>query len=148
MSHVDVLATWSNACDQIGIQWFLYRETLLSAVGLEKFSSDIECVQIAVLAQDLAIVLEKIWPHLPEKWSLGVQETIVNQQPLLVMDDGKSVLQIDVLWPVETPEQVENLKNKLDRVCRKTKKIERNRKLLWVLRSNTGRNYFGSSYEN
>ena len=147
MSHVDVLATWSNACDQIGIQWFLYRETLLSAVGLEKFSSDIECVQIAVLAQDLAIVLEKIWPHLPEKWSLGVQETIVNQQPLLVMDDGKSVLQIDVLWPVETPEQVENLKNKLDRVCRKTKKIERNRKLLWVLRSNTGRNYFGSSYE-
>lgn len=147
MSHVDALATWSNACEQIGIRWFLYRETLLCAEGLGKISSDIDCGQIAVLAQDLGNILKKVWPLLPEKWNLSVQKTIVDQQPLTVMVDEKPVLQIDVLWPIEVPERLGRLKSKLDRLCRKTRKIERNRKLLWAFLSNPNKNYFGSAYE-
>ena len=72
MKPMEALAVWANACDHTGIQWFLYRETLLCANGYHSFPQELTCAQIAICDKDLSPLMESVFPVLPSHWQQTV----------------------------------------------------------------------------
>lgn len=48
MDVLKILQQWSEMCADVGIEWYLDRETLLCADGLEQFPTELEQVQVRV----------------------------------------------------------------------------------------------------
>ena len=147
MSLTDVLAIWEKACEGAKVRWFLYRETLLCAEGYNRFPNELDCVHTAILAQDLLKLVSEILPNLPAEWHLNVQEMVMRHKPLSLECDGKAVMNIDVLWPVEGEEQAAMLRNTFKRIYIKPRKIVRNRKLLALFCSSINVKGYGAAYK-
>lgn len=80
------LKLWNDICD---VPWYLYRETLLCANGLDAFPAGLEYAQIAVAARDLPRIREL---PLPDSWVCGDTDA-----PLCYKVDGCTILTVDIL---------------------------------------------------
>jgi len=142
MSLVENISIWAKICEKIGIKWYLYRETLLCANGYQLFPEELNCVQVAIGAEDLSKLVEKVNTLFPESWQLDMQAVSNKKEPLQFIEDGKAVLQIDVLWPIENKEEVESLRRRFASVRKKVKKIIRNKKIVKELLGIRNENIF------
>lgn len=79
----DILKKWADSCRT---PWYLYRETLLCANGLEEFPPALDCAQIAISAD----ALPNIAP--PDGWT-----KIESSSQLHFEQDGRTVLTVDIL---------------------------------------------------
>lgn len=80
----ETLKLWNGIWDR---PWYLYRETLLCANGLDAFPEYLSHAQIAIMSEDLPHVREL---ELPENWVPG-------SDGLHFQQDGRTVLTVDVL---------------------------------------------------
>lgn len=83
----ETLKQWGEICN---VPWFLYRETLLCANGLDAFPDALEHAQIAVAAGNFCRIKEL---SLPDSWVLAAPEAA----PLRFERDGRTILTVDVL---------------------------------------------------
>lgn len=79
----ETLKQWAEICT---VPWYLYRETLLCANGLDEFPGNLEYAQIAVSAADLKNIT------FPEAWSKAETDSM-----LRFTENGRTVLTIDIL---------------------------------------------------
>lgn len=135
------LTIWAKACDQTGIRWFLFKETLLCVDGYRQIPPTVPCAQIVVFGKDLPDLIEKVFPLLPEDWVLGRSHLGGGERKLVFRLEGETVLDISVLYGVEGEEDLEAVKQQLKEITRAlTKKTKRHifwKKLLHRLYTRT-----------
>ena len=97
MNPIHALEAWASVCDPSGVQWYLYKETLLCANGYHALPEDL-CAQIVVRGKDLPDLVKYIFPRLPESWQLNKENFIDEKKPLVFYADTLPVLEINVLY--------------------------------------------------
>lgn len=133
MSPADALAAWSRACDGAGVAWYLYRENLLCANGYRCFPQQLQYAQVVIFANDLPSFAESVLPQLPDDWKLSMLDLAAGQAPFSFEKDGETVLQVDILWPVESDGHAAALTKQLKQIRAKTAKRLRLRNVLQKL---------------
>ncbi len=124
------LNIWAKACNQTGIRWFLFKETLLCVDGYRQLPETVSCGQIVVFGKDLPALIQKVFPALPEDWVLGKSHLGRGKRKLVFRQEGEKVLDISVLYGVDGQEDLESVKQQLKRITRRlSKKIRKH--ILW-----------------
>lgn len=95
------LEYWSAACEPTGISWWLFKETLLCVNGYHALPEMLPCAQIAVWAQDLPDLVDRVFPRLPQEWLLSKDRFVGSKRELFFSLDNGPVLEIHVLCAVE-----------------------------------------------
>mgnify|MGYP003293430320 CR=1 FL=1 len=91
----EVLNSWRAACESADIRWYLYRETLLCANGLDAFPEELTAAQVLIAERDLSAA-KQAFAGLPEHWK---QETTDRQVRFL--DGGRLILTVDAVGSPE-----------------------------------------------
>lgn len=130
MLPVEVLNIWACACEQASVKWFLYRETLLCAHGYHGFPEELQSVQVAVFAKDFQRITERIFPVLPADWTLDLLPFAIKNKAIRFAVNGATVLEIEVLCPVESQENVEKQLTDLNK--RRAKQCRTVKCLMWI----------------
>lgn len=102
MLPIEALEIWSNCCAPTNIRWYLYAETLLCAKYFHTFPNTLNSVQIAILAEDLPIITNQIFPSLPYDWKINLHEFVTQQHAIAIQKKDVTILELHVLCPVET----------------------------------------------
>ena len=105
MLPADTLSIWADACAAADIPWYLSRENLLCAVGYHHFPGSLKYARVMVFSKDLPILFKTVLPSLPSSWLLSQTKFTTKDRELCLEEEGVPVLLIDVLCPVESPEQ-------------------------------------------
>ena len=107
MRPEETLRLWSDMCDQLGIRWYLYRETLLCAHGYHEFPDTLSYAQVAIYVNDLPKLLEDGIALLPAEWNYDRTGYTVGTKELCFKDGENVVLTVDVLCAAESEEAME-----------------------------------------
>lgn len=113
MKPENALQIWSEVCDQTGVAWYLYKETLLCANGYHNFPEQLPCAQIAVRARDLPDLVDYVFPKLPSSWKLSTDKFVTNKRELVFHVKHSPVLEINVLYAVEDETQLRTISSEL-----------------------------------
>ena len=119
MNVENTLKAWAKACGTAGAPWYLFKETLLSAVGYSSFPEALACAQIAVFGRDLAGLAENVFPRLPREWELDTANFARGDRNLLFRQDKKPVLELCVLYGMESEDQAAVFDAQADKAVRK-----------------------------
>lgn len=119
MNVKNTLSVWSEACKNADIRWYLYRETLLCAVGYGYFPETLTCPQVAVFAKDLSALVQQVFPALPQNWTLDKLNFARDKYNLFFRDGETTVLELCVLCGAEDEAQIAQLNAKIKQAVRK-----------------------------
>lgn len=119
MTPETVLSHWSAACREAGIPWFLFRESLLCAHVLHRLPETLTGAQVAVYAKDLPVLMEAVFPRLPDGCTLSKSTWTDERRRLVFLYDDAPVLEISLLCPVEDEAQMRSLSAELGTANRK-----------------------------
>ncbi len=115
MLPANALALWAEACSQTGIDWYLYKNTLLCAEGYHHLPEALSCAEIVVFAKDLPQLVQQVFPRLPQHWTLSKWNFIGRARTLAFEENQRPVLEISVLCCVEDEAQMDTLANTLNK---------------------------------
>lgn len=104
VSSTETLKRWAEACQESGLSWYLYKETLLTIHGYHTLPDTVPMVQILAHATDLPQFCETVFPKLPECWELDQKAFATNRRRLRFREEGETVLKIDLLFGVADEE--------------------------------------------
>jgi len=96
-----ILTYWIQTC--AGLRWWLYKESLLCAVGHGCFPQELRSARVAVCGTDLSRLLNTVIPALPADWVLDVSKFVRGCMPIQILQDNQLLLEIDVLLCAENP---------------------------------------------
>ena len=110
MRPEEALAAWSQACDGAGVDWYIFKDTLLCAHGYEAFPQELTCAQIAVRGVDMPRIRREVFPRLPENWKLDLVDFFTNKQRDLCFQAEKvPVLSLHILCGAESQQHMDSL---------------------------------------
>lgn len=115
------LTTWANACDQTGIRWYLFQETLLCANGYGHIPQSVSCAQIAVHAQDLPDLDQYVFPALPKEWLLKKGNFVNGQRQLVFYSQKVPVLQLTILFGIQNENEIVQFNSRIAKMERRVK---------------------------
>lgn len=113
MKPQEVLTRWANVCDQLGIKWYMYQETLLCANGYHSFPNELKNVQIAVRAKDLPDIIKMVIPRLPKGWHVDKQQFARKTGVLQLKNKKDPIINITILHGVDNQGDVDELSKKV-----------------------------------
>ena len=113
------LAVWASACQQTGTPWFLFKDTLLCVQGYGCLPETLLCPQIAVFAEDLSQLVDRVFPRLPEDWQLDKAAFIDGKHQLVFLQEESPVLELQVLYGAEDPSQLDRFHQALETATQK-----------------------------
>ena len=113
MNSVEALSTWAAVCEPLGIQWSLFKETLLCVNGYHHLPDSVPCAQIVVRGIDLPDLVEYVFPRLPKDWKLNNEHFIDGKKQLVFYAKKAPVLEISVLYAADNDSQVSKLSSTL-----------------------------------
>jgi len=123
MNVETILACWSAACSETGLRWYLFRDTLLCAVGYASFPEALTCPQIAVPGEDLAAFVEKVFPALPRDWTVDKSHFARGKRTLIFHQGELPVLEISILCGVKDDAQLTALSDRFTQIARPVNKV-------------------------
>ena len=110
MVLTDVLSAWSTAANAFHIPWYLHKETLLCAEGYRDFPDTLTTAHLLMPIDALPVVMRDVVPMLPASWKVQKQLTAAKAEPISFTDaEGRLILAIDLLYPVSSPEQADEI---------------------------------------
>ena len=128
MRTAEILAIWSQCCDSVGIDWYLYSHTLLCAAEFDSFPDMLNNPQVAVFAADLPDITGKVFPALPQDWHLDMHTFAVKKNSICFLKEDNVVLEIHVLYPLKKPEDADNFSAQIRQIRANTRTKQ------WMLR--------------
>lgn len=133
MNVENALSLWSAACSAAGIRWYLFRETLLCAVGYQHFPDTLTCPQVAVFGSDLPDLIQNVFPSLPSDWILDKTNFGREKRNLIFYRKDRPVLQLCVLCGVEGEAQAEAFDAQVNRILHKVNRLNLLKKILFLI---------------
>ena len=116
------LAIWDSACNNI--RWYLFKETLLCAVVRGQFPDELTYPQVVCFGEDLPVIIETVFPNLPNEWVLKKNDFGRGKHILLFLQEGKPVFELCVLCGVESLDKINDFAEKVNQIVSKYNKIE------------------------
>ena len=104
MSAKEILSVWAGVCKVAGMNWWLYKETLLCAVGYGYFSQEMKVVRVAIPGKSLPLFLENVMPILPGTWNVDLSWFAATKEPIVISMNNQVLMKIDVILDEETAE--------------------------------------------
>ena len=133
MNAENALKIWASACAPTGTPWYLFRETLLCAVGYHRFPEELTHPQIAVFGRDLAPLVRNVFPCLPQEWKLDTTHLGRGNRKLLFCQNDQPVLELCILYGLEDPVQIAPFKAAVSKAVQKVGSAEAWHKLFSLI---------------